>query len=158
MEKILGHSDYYITNDGRVWSEKNKKFLKPGLNTPGYLFVVLSEKGKTKITSIHREVAKCYVQNPENKKWVNHKNGIKTDNRAENLEWCTRTENISHAYSTGLIQIGKFHPAAKKVINTSTGDIYDTLKDAAEKIGMKRACLGKMLNGINRNKTTLKYF
>lgn len=70
------------------------------INVHDYLYVSLKNEGNRK--AIHRLVAQHFIPNPEDKLTVNHKNGIKTDNRVENLEWATQKENIHHAYKTGL--------------------------------------------------------
>jgi len=77
---------------------KVNRILKPHLHHSGYYTIGFSKNGKTKYLSLARVIAICWIPNPENKKEVNHKNGIVTDNRIENLEWVTPSENIKHYY------------------------------------------------------------
>lgn len=72
------------------------------LTKDGYCRVALIKNGKTKEYRTHRLIAETFIPNPQNKETVNHINGIKTDNRVENLEWCTREENMKHAYDNNL--------------------------------------------------------
>jgi len=67
-----------------------------------YLRLCLRNSGAKKNHFVHRLVAKAFVDNPEGKPFINHKNGVKTDNRPENLEWVTQSENQQHSYDTGL--------------------------------------------------------
>lgn len=98
MKTIDGLTGYLVTEDGRVFSEHTNKFRALGSKSnSGYLQLVLKVYGKRKFVYIHRLVATAFVPNPENKTEVNHKNGNKEDNRAENLEWVTSSENKRHA-------------------------------------------------------------
>ena len=113
---IKGYEGYYqISNKGRVKGlfrvvfhklkgQKTipKKILKSAISSPGYYAVKLTKNGKNKLIRIHRLLALHFISNPQNKPEINHKNGIKTDNRIENLEWVTRSENNFHAYAIGL--------------------------------------------------------
>ena len=109
---IDGYDDkYQVSNLGRVKSMyfinrhaniPREKILKFGYNLQGYPFVVLCHSGKTsKPLSVHRLVAKAFIPNPNNYPVVNHINGIKTDNRVENLEWCTQQYNIKQSFKNG---------------------------------------------------------
>jgi HNH endonuclease/NUMOD4 motif len=103
---VDGFPMYKVSNFGRVYSSyKSGKILTPVLDSYGYHKLTLcSNKSKVNCT-IHRLVCCAFLQVNESKPLVNHKNGIKTDNRLENLEWCTPKENTHHAIATGLINI-----------------------------------------------------
>ena len=113
---IKGFEGYYeVSTLGRVKSVERfvksgngakrlirEKILKPMLDKDGYLRVNLKKQQKGKTVNIHRLVASSFIENPEKKPQVNHKNGIKNDNSLHNLEWVTLSENRQHAYDTGL--------------------------------------------------------
>jgi hypothetical protein len=75
-----------------------ERILKNSIDKYGYHRITIRRKGYF----VHRLVAQAFLSNPKSKKEVNHKNGIKTDNRIDNLEWCTRKENMRHALVNGL--------------------------------------------------------
>lgn len=171
---------YQISNLGRIKSlDKyikgkggSKRFIKGRLLNPtltrGYLGMCLCVNFSIKRFNIHRLVAQHFIPNPENKPQVNHINGIKIDNRVENLEWCTCQENIIHAFKNN-IQIrrkgkdnplyGKSNPnTSKKIIDIKTGKIFNSVKEAADYANIKRSTMSAMLINQNPNKTNLRYY
>lgn len=97
---IKGFENYYeVSSLGRVRRlyKQGYKYRKP-VSQHGYNHVTLSKNGTWSKFQIHRLVAELFISNPKNKPCVNHKNGIKTDNKVENLEWCTHSENEQHSF------------------------------------------------------------
>lgn len=172
--EIIGYPGYLAGLDGSIYSMKTERFLKCSYDKQGYARVAITFPGSiTKTVKVHMLVAIAFLNKCSNCTDVNHKNGIKSDNRAINLEWCTKSQNAKHAFKTGLnnitdkqrerfIKMAKSqtkskNPASKKVIDTVTGRIYDTVADAALSVGLKCTTLSMMLNGSNPNKTNLKF-
>lgn len=98
---------YQVSNLGRVKSLKKGIILSICDNGNGYKVVNLKVNRIQHMKTVHRLVATAFIPNPENKKEINHKNGDKSNNSVENLEWCTRSENGKHAYRTGLRKVHK---------------------------------------------------
>jgi hypothetical protein len=117
------------------------KIKKVRLNKGGYLRCNLKVNGNSKDMVIHRLVAEAFIPNPENKPQVNHINGIKTDNRVENLEWVTKSENTTHAVKNRLIKT--------KLTDSQVLDIYNdnrSLRNIAKDYNINQSIIWRIKN------------
>lgn len=176
---VIGYEGIYqVSNLGRVKSLSrvvkkwdghrtiNSIILKQSLLV-GYPSVMVSVNNISKRIKAHRIVAIAFIPNPENKPCVNHINGIKTDNRVENLEWCTHSENQIHAFKTGLNKVsiqskGKFikrtiERFSKPVIDLQTGIFYDSAIEVSITFNINKFTLYGKLNGRDNNNTQFIY-
>ena len=163
MKPIPNYPNYSVTEDGKVYSVKKNKWLKNSLMAKGYYVTTLRDTSNTKKTVfIHRILGVTYLENPNNYPMINHKNGIKSDNRLENLEWCTASQNIKHAWDTGLNSriykkgLGRLK-SIKPLIDLQTGVFYNSVKEASILLGINKNTLYGYLIGTNPNKTSLIY-
>lgn len=105
-KKVEGYDNYEVSNTGKVRTHNymnrgETREMSPS-SCRGYLQVNLFKDNKQKCMRIHRLVAEAFIPNPNNLREVNHIDGNKENNNVENLEWCTREENLAHEHRTGL--------------------------------------------------------
>lgn len=145
FSKWIG-SNYLLTKEGNIISFHGgtPKLVSPNTMKSGYARVSLYLSSGRKDVKVHRLVAEHFIPNPDNKPFINHRNGVKTDNSVNNLEWVTAKENTLHAWKKGLTR-----PAYKKVRCLETGRVFNSMKDARDwaslknTISISEACNGR---------------
>lgn len=136
MLKAIPNLDgYYASSDGRIWSTKSNCWMKPYADKKGYQLVHI---GNT-VYKVHRLIALAFIPNPDNLETVDHVNENKKDNRPENLRWMTRGENKSRSWS-------------KRVVCNETGEIFNSIQECSDKMGLKKARICNVCKG-KRNHT-----
>lgn len=156
MTALIRGTNYKISIDGtliNLQTGKTKKWVK---SSNGYMRTGLWINNKQYNISQHRILAQYFIDNPENKPQVNHKNGIKHDNRIENLEWVTSSENAKHSFANGLQKPTK--PNMIKVIDSKTGTVYESIAEAARNSRYSRSHITNMLLNHKKNKSTLSLY
>ena len=152
---------YQVSNLGRVKSLPKKmgngvgymtdtKILHPSTNHNGYCIVNLCKNRVCTFKQVHRLVAEAFIVNTDKKAQVNHINGLKTDNRVENLEWCTQSENQLHRH-----RVLSHKPYGKPVICIEKNETYSSTREAARQFGIDCSAIGKCCRG--RRKTAGGY-
>lgn len=158
---IKGYENYEISDIGEArriqYDDRGNAgkytlpyLLKGHIDKDGYIKYTLYKNGKPNNVFAHRLVAEAFIDNPENKKQVNHKNGIKSDNRVENLEWNTASENIQHRINV-LGVSWKNHKSSKPVTQFSLdGNVvahYPSAKEAKRQTGFSQGHISECCRG-----------
>lgn len=146
---------YQVNDKGEIMSFQPGKppvYKKLRIDRAGYHTVRLSINGKQRTCFVHRLVAEAFLDAELGKYEVNHINGIKTDNRVKNLEWVTRSENMRHAFDTGLCV-----PKGKIVADDLQEKYFQSVREAADAYGINAGTCRNYLNGNVSNKTPLRY-
>jgi len=157
MREVDGFPGYLVDMAGGIYSIKNNLYMKTFVNKGGYVQTQLCINGNYKYVSVSRMVAIAFIENPDNKKEVNHIDGNKLNNSVENLEWSSPNENIAHSYRIGLRENNKkaCRVLAKKCRKLSASDCKKikkkwlngghTLSEIAKTYGVHKETIGRML-------------
>jgi hypothetical protein len=131
-----------VYSDGSVWNHRGSKNKRRfgDLSDKGYRKIIVRENGRLHTVFVHKLVALAFIPNPENKPQINHKNGIKTDNRPGNLEWCTNRENAYHK-----AHVLKSFSGMTPVVCVETGVAYETISEATRQTGICRSSIQRSL-------------
>ena len=154
---VVGYEGgYQVSSMGRVKSlERKDRFgrivkertLKPGVKGSGYLFVKLCAGGKTRMFYVHRLVCQSFHENPGNKPQVNHINEDKTDNRACNLEWCTRIENCNHGTAKERSAKKRSKPIGQFSLDGKPIKVWQSTMEAERQTGFSHEYICQSANG-----------
>lgn len=156
--KDISNTHYQVSNIGRVRNSINNNIIKQQINTRGYCIIRINDNNHHKITkTVHRLVAQAFCENPRKLVEINHQDGNKLNNNANNLAWCTRGENIKHAWDNGLrhftnksrqavlenikqaqtpeVIARRRYPRSRKTRCVETGKVFKSMKEAADYVG-----------------------
>jgi hypothetical protein len=156
---VVGYEGLYeVTADGRVWSvakphQHGGQWLAATVGKRGYPKVELLKGGVQKTYTVHRLVAEAWLPNPDGLGDVNHISGIKTDCRAENLEWCTRAQNCQHAYDAGLRRAGSLSDEEVATIR-QLASAGTKQRDLAARFGVSAALICEIVSHKIYRQTT----
>ena len=157
---------YSVSQDGRIRNDKTDKEKALRLNRYGYPVVDLYKYGKRKHCQVHRLVADAYIPNPDNKPQINHKDGIKTNNNIQNLEWATAKENMRHCVDNNLYTVnhgmlGKHNPNAgrhgKPIRIVETGEEFESTLECCRKKGFDDTGIYSVLSGERKTHRNLHF-
>lgn len=154
---------YEVSSFGNIRDKETKCLLKLRYSSNGYVICGI-RKGlndrKQKMLSIHREVAKAFIENPFLYNQINHKDGNKTNNNVENLEWCNQSQNMKHAYKIGLeksdVERLRHLRDMKIKVKFKNGQEceYSSIKEACEKLSINRKTLYNIIHKRFKNTRT----
>ena len=153
---IIDHPNHQVSNIGRVRNKKTGRIMHQFINTNGYYVLTLNNIS----CRTHRLIAEAFIEKSSMENDVNHIDGDKLNNNVENLEWCTRKENIRHAFNNGLSRSNlneeyrslgtksMMEKTSIKVRVIETGEIYSSIKECARRLNCSPCEISKCCKGL----------
>lgn len=157
--EVVDNENYMVSNTGRV-RRRGSDYDHSTYGMKGYQLVDLYSSGVRTKKRVNRLVAEAFIPNPDNKPEVNHKDGNKSNNNVENLEWVTKKENCRHAWDNGLTKptysmLGKKNPnggrKGKPFRIVETGEVFNTMRECEEATGCDNRHINDCLRGRQKS-------
>lgn len=159
--KKIADSNYSVSPDGKIYNDNTGRLKVPAISK-GYYKVDLYKDGKRETKRIHRLVAESFIPNPNGLPEINHKDGNRLNNSIDNLEWVNRSQNMIHAYSTGLTKphpsygmLGKKNPnggsKGKPIICVETNEYFKNAAEAERRLGISDSCILDVIHGYQQS-------
>ena len=154
----ISDTHYSVSSEGRIRNDETGRIKALDKTKDGYFKVDLYSEGKRESHRAHRLVAEAFIPNPDRKPQINHIDGNKLNNNVENLEWVNNSENMMHAYQTGLAtphptygMLGKKNPnggvKGRAIICIETNTYYKNVASAERQLGIPDSCIFDNLYG-----------
>lgn len=142
------YDGFLVDENFNFYSKRTGKKLTPYIGTDGYLQVQYrKENQKSHHNRVHVILAHCFIQNPNNYKYVNHKDSNKLNNSLENLEWCTNSYNVKHGWNSG----NRTHKNRTKVMVTTLSNeyigSYNSIRECGKELNLDRHKIARVLKG-----------
>lgn len=160
-ENVQGYEGLYqVSNLGRIKSllfinnvciKEREKILKIETNKKNRQHIALYKNGKRKNMAVHRLVAKAFIPNPNNLPQINHIDGNPKNNKVENLEWCSASYNMKHAYANNLLKLKKYNEKNSKAIIRNDGKKYNNSYDASKDLKVSACSIRDVLKGRTKS-------
>ncbi len=142
LDRVVPNGNYSVR---KIQGRMMKLTQSCGRNNDGYLVVNLRRDHTAKVIPVHRLVAEAFIPNPDNLPTVNHKDGDKTNNRVDNLEWASYSENNTHALDTGL-RLPRGNRIAQRDMSHNIIRTYRSACEAARITGIGRSMISHCIN------------
>ncbi len=152
------YDNYEASTLSRIRNRKTRKLLKQNKRPDGYMKCSLSKNGKRKDVRVHRVIAFTFLVNPENKKYVNHLNSERDDNRLENLAWCTHSENMQQTFTNPDRRTPRKRIILFEDDRVTPFKIYGSICSAAQLLGITEACIMNVLTGKSKSTGDQQYY
>lgn len=146
------YNGFLVDENFNIYNKHNGRKLSPYLGSDGYMHVRRRENKKIYYCRVHTIIANCFVENPNNYKYVNHIDSDKTNNDPNNLEWCTNSENVAHAFKE---KGSTFHKRyTHVVVHDLDGNfigVFESLREVAKVLKVDRHVVARILKGERKN-------
>lgn len=141
------YKQFLVDDNLNIYNKHSNRKLKPHKGSDGYMQVTARVHGKFIHERVHKIYANCFIQNPNNYKYVNHIDSDKTNNSLDNLEWCTNSYNVYHGWHSGNRKHKNNTKIEVRDLSSNLIGIYKSIRECARQLKLDRHKISRVLTG-----------